>query len=85
MSIRGLPLDLYRLGRRVVRPRDAEGLYRNPRAEFRRLADAGALRRVAHGYYLIPRRRRWATRAGGRRLRISRWGSRWPTTASGRP
>ncbi len=53
-AVRALPVELYQLGRRVVRPRDAAGLYYNPRAEFRRLAEAGALRHLAHGYYLIP-------------------------------
>ena len=53
-AMRGLPVELYQLGRRVVRPRDAAGLYHNPRAEFRRLAEAGALRHLAHGYYLVP-------------------------------
>lgn len=52
--VRALPVQLYQLGRRVVRPRDAAELYHNPRAEFRRLAEAGALHRLAHGYYLIP-------------------------------
>lgn len=40
-------------GRRVVRPRDAVDLYANPRAEFRRMADTGVLRRIATGYYAV--------------------------------
>jgi predicted transcriptional regulator of viral defense system len=49
-----VPADLAALGRRVLRPRDATALYRNPQAEFRRMAKTGVLRRIAHGYYLLP-------------------------------
>jgi predicted transcriptional regulator of viral defense system len=49
-----IPPALVGLGRRVVRPRDGAAIYRNPQAEFRRMADRGFLRRIAHGYYLIP-------------------------------
>ena len=49
-----MPTELLTLGRRVLRPRDAAGVYHNPAGEFRRLARGGALRRVAHGYYLLP-------------------------------
>ena len=38
---------------KIVRPRDAADVYVNPAGEFRRLADAGALARVAHGYYAV--------------------------------
>ncbi|WP_228799046.1 type IV toxin-antitoxin system AbiEi family antitoxin [Nocardia cyriacigeorgica] len=34
-----------------MRPRDAASVYRHPRPEIARLADAGALHRVATGYY----------------------------------
>jgi predicted transcriptional regulator of viral defense system len=40
-------------GNAVIRPQDAADLYANPRAEFRRMARTGALRRVAVGYYVI--------------------------------
>lgn len=39
---------------RVIRPRDAADLYRNPPSEFARLTRAGLLLRIARGYYAIP-------------------------------
>jgi len=36
---------------RVLRPVDAEHIYSNPRAEFARLEQAGALRRLAPGFF----------------------------------
>ena len=60
---RGLPNELARAENRIVRPRDFGDLYRNAGADFARLADAGLLVRVAHGYYAIvpegERGRRW--------------------------
>jgi hypothetical protein len=42
----------------VLRPQDATDLYRNPRAEFRRMERTGVLRRVATGYYVaVPQER----------------------------
>lgn len=39
----------------VLRPRDAAGLYVQPRADFLRLTEAGVLLNLAHGYYaLVP-------------------------------
>lgn len=37
---------------RVLRPRDAAGVYVHPRPEFARLERAGALHRLATGYYV---------------------------------
>ena len=60
---RGLPNELARAENRIVRPRDFGDIYRNAGADFARLADAGLLVRVAHGYYAIvpegERGRRW--------------------------
>ena len=40
---------------RVVRPRDLRELYVNPSSELARLADQGAVQRIARGYYtLVP-------------------------------
>jgi len=49
-----LPTALAARTLRVVRPRDAADLYRDPAREFRRMADAGLLRSMARGYYVIP-------------------------------
>lgn len=49
-----LPRELAARTLRVVRPRDAADLYRDPAREFRRLADADLLRPIARGYYVIP-------------------------------
>ena len=49
-----LPRELAARKLRVVRPRDATDLYRDPAREFKRLADAGLLRPIARGYYMIP-------------------------------
>ncbi len=49
-----LPRELAARKLRVVRPRDAIDLYRDPAREFKRLADAGLLRSIARGYYVIP-------------------------------
>ncbi|MGW4242119.1 type IV toxin-antitoxin system AbiEi family antitoxin domain-containing protein [Nocardia sp. NPDC004722] len=35
----------------MLRPRDAAGIYAHPRPEFARLTEAGALHRIATGYY----------------------------------
>lgn len=50
-----LPPKLVRRRLRVVRPQDASEVYRHPRPEFARLATAGALHRLANGYYaMVP-------------------------------
>jgi predicted transcriptional regulator of viral defense system len=38
---------------RVLRPADAAGIYAHPRPEFRRLEEAGGLRRLASGLYAV--------------------------------
>ncbi|KGI79713.1 hypothetical protein IL38_21130 [Actinopolyspora erythraea] len=48
-----VPSLLLRRSSRVLRPRDAAGVYVNPRPEFARLARAGALHRLATGYYAV--------------------------------
>ncbi len=47
-----VPPDLVRRGR-VLRPVDAEGIYVQPRPEFKRLVEAGALHRLANGQYAV--------------------------------
>lgn len=37
----------------VLRPRDAAGIYVQPRAEFLRLEKTGVLLKLAHGYYAV--------------------------------
>lgn len=49
-----LPRALASRSVRVLRPRDATDTYKDPFADLRRLADAGLLIRLAHGYYAIP-------------------------------
>jgi len=51
---RSVPPQLLRDGNRILRPRDAADLYVNPRAEFATMAETGALRRVATGYFVAP-------------------------------
>lgn len=51
---RTVPPQLLRDGNRILRPRDAGDLYVNPRAELAAMADTGALRRVATGYFIAP-------------------------------
>lgn len=54
----GLPAPLARRSNRVLRPRDAAGVYVQPAGELRRLANRGAARRLATGYYaLVPQHR----------------------------
>lgn len=48
-----LPAPLVRRRWRVLRPRDASEVYAHPRPEFARLEAAGALHRLAHGYYAV--------------------------------
>lgn len=48
-----LPPALLRRPLRVLRPQDAAGEYAHPRPEFARLARAGVLHRLAHGYYAV--------------------------------
>lgn len=53
-----VPAALARRANQVLRPRDADDVYVNPRAELSRLVSAGAARRLANGYYaLTPRHR----------------------------
>ena len=53
-----LPPGLVRRGNKVVRPRDAGAVYAHPRPELARLADVGALVRLATGYFvLVPQER----------------------------
>ena len=47
-----LGLHVARTENRVVRPRDLE--YQDATLALRRLVERGALRRFAHGYYLVP-------------------------------
>lgn len=49
-----LPRSIAARSVKIVRPRDATGTYTNPAVQFHRLANAGKLVRVAHGYYAIP-------------------------------
>lgn len=49
----GLPPELARGGERILRPRDAADIYVQPWTEFKRLAELGALQRVATGYYAV--------------------------------
>jgi hypothetical protein len=54
----GLPAKLARIGQAVIRPRDVDHVYANPRAELRRLTRAGLLLRIATGYYArVPQHR----------------------------
>lgn len=48
-----LPAELARFPLRTLRPQDAAHLYAHPRPELSRLADRGALHRVAPGYYIV--------------------------------
>ncbi|WP_031466028.1 hypothetical protein [Sciscionella sediminilitoris] len=47
-----VPPELLHGSSRVLRPRDATGVYAHPRPEFARLERAGALHRLATGYYV---------------------------------
>jgi len=51
---RTVPPQLLKDGNRILRPRDAGDVYVNPRAELAAMADTGALRRVATGYFVAP-------------------------------
>ncbi|MPY98018.1 MAG: hypothetical protein GEU97_08455 [Actinophytocola sp.] len=48
-----VPPELLRRPLRVLRPRDGAVTYVHPRPEFARLARAGALHRLATGYYAV--------------------------------
>jgi predicted transcriptional regulator of viral defense system len=48
-----LPPALLHRPLRVLRPKDAAGVYRHPRPEFARLARSGVLHRLADGYYAV--------------------------------
>lgn len=52
-TVARVPSTLLRRPLRVLRPRDAAATYAHPRPEFARLARAGALHRVATGYYAV--------------------------------
>jgi len=49
-----VPTDLYDRDTLLVRPRDFADRWANPTKELGRLADAGIVRAVSHGYWLIP-------------------------------
>ena len=50
-----MAVSIASLKRGVIRPRDASGLYAQPRAEFLRLEQIGVLLKAVHGYYaLVP-------------------------------
>jgi predicted transcriptional regulator of viral defense system len=49
-----LPMEIATRSLRVIRPRDASTIYRNPPREFSRLTRAGLLLPIARGYYAIP-------------------------------
>ncbi|WP_436493518.1 type IV toxin-antitoxin system AbiEi family antitoxin domain-containing protein [Actinokineospora sp. HUAS TT18] len=55
----GVPAELARRRNRVFRPRDLGDIYAHPRAEVARLANAGAVRRLANGYYALVPQQRW--------------------------
>jgi predicted transcriptional regulator of viral defense system len=60
MAVRtpGLPVRLTHRSVQVLKPLDAADVYAHPRAELRRLAGHGLVRRIAHGYYaLVPQDR----------------------------
>lgn len=48
-----VPRELAASPLRTLRPRDAEGVYAQPRGEMRRLERRGVLHRLAHGYYVV--------------------------------
>ena len=77
---RAVPTVLARVPFGIVRPVDAAGVYAFPTREVRRLEQAGALHRVATGYYAVvppaAHGREWLPSPGsggfrdpGRRLR----------------
>jgi predicted transcriptional regulator of viral defense system len=49
----GVPSGLTHRTVRVLKPVDAADVYAHPRAELRRLAGHGLVRRIAHGYYAV--------------------------------
>ena len=49
-----VPVDLYDRETLVVRTRDFAERWAHPHKELRRLAAAGAVRPLAHGYWLVP-------------------------------
>src|SRR4051794_15540475 len=54
----GLPPAIALRPNKVLRPKDAAGVYAHPRPELTRLANAHLLRRVATGYYaVVPQHR----------------------------
>lgn len=53
MRATAIPTALLETGRGVIRPQDARDVYVNPGAELKRLAERGALLRLARGYYAI--------------------------------
>lgn len=52
-STSAVPRALAALPMRTLRPRDAQGVYAQPRGEVRRLEHRGALHKLAHGYYVV--------------------------------
>lgn len=51
--VRRVPPELLQRSIRVIKPQDGRAIYANPRAEFIRLTERGALHRLATGYYAI--------------------------------
>ena len=49
----GVPALLARRSNKVLRPRDAADVYAHPRPELARLTEAGVVRRLATGYYVM--------------------------------
>lgn len=52
-TVARVPPELLRRPLRVLRPRDGAASYAHPRPEFARLTRAGALHRLAAGYYAV--------------------------------
>lgn len=52
-TVARVPPELLRRPLRVLRPRDGAATYAHPRPEFARLSRAGALHRLATGYYAV--------------------------------
>jgi len=49
-----IPVELYDRETLVVRPRDLTGKWANPTRELARLGRSGLVRRIGHGYWLVP-------------------------------
>lgn len=53
VHVTGVPRELAAMPLRTFRPRQAAGVYTQPRVQLRRLQQRGALHRLAHGYYTV--------------------------------